>query len=85
MKKCDILLEHFRSYFEDFEKSSRDEASNLIQRCCESGVHYLHMDIDGGFQAFEEEISDCHGKKWHYQFFKEDAPQDSGKYVDLAV
>ncbi len=84
MEKRDILIEHFCLYFKDFEKSSRDEASDLIQRCCESGVHYIHLDIDGGLPSFEKEIRDCRGKKGHYLFFKEEAPQDSGKYVDLS-
>ncbi len=83
MEKADIPIEQFRLFYKDYQEAAYERSQDLIKRCCECGAHYIHLDIDAGQEAFEQSLSfsDTPG---HIVVFREEAPQDSAKFLLLS-
>ena len=82
MLKNDIPLEQFKLYYADYAEDAMKTAYELILRCTQNKMNYIHLDIDAGIKSFEFEflLKNLDG---HILFFREEAPQDSGKFVSL--
>ncbi|SNU04626.1 hypothetical protein SAMN06297422_101168 [Lachnospiraceae bacterium] len=82
MRKNGISPDQFAIYAKDFVSKTLQKTKDITMLCCETGTHYIHLDIDGDFSAFNIDFSYI-GKENHVLVFREEAPQDSAKITYL--
>lgn len=78
MESMGIEFENYEQHYKEFETEAFEQSQKLIERCCELGCHYMHLDIDAGEKSFDKAIS-YQGQPGHIIAFREEAPQDSAK------
>lgn len=78
MNEKGIPYDNFHTYYEEYEEAAFEEAQDLIRQCSKFGIHYLHLDIDGGQRSFETDFSYI-DEPGHVVVLRKEAPQDSSQ------
>lgn len=73
--KGDIPMDNFVLYYKDYIEESVGIADDIRSRCVENGMHYIHLDIDGGNESFEKDMQFCE-KPGHLVIFRDEPPID---------